>query len=79
MRPRSSSNSCRDLGVKLGIALQGLELAPHRRACRALAVSRDQLRGQASTASVVKMRPGREDADFFMRAFDDTGGANNTV
>ena len=25
------------------------------------------------TASAVKVRPGREDADFFMRAFDDTG------
>ena len=51
---RSDSNAPEELfkqlpgsGSESAIALQGLELAPHRRACGALAVSRDQLSGEA--------------------------------
>jgi hypothetical protein len=77
---RSDSNAPEELfkqlpgsGSESAIALQGLELAPYRRACGVLAVSRDQLSGERrSTASVVKTRRGRDDAEFFMRAFDYT-------
>lgn len=51
---RSDSNAPEELfkqlpgsGSESAIALQGLELAPHRRACGVLAVSRDQLPGEA--------------------------------
>jgi hypothetical protein len=51
---RSDSNAPEELfkqlpgsGSESAIALQGLELAPHRRACGVSAVSRDQLPGEA--------------------------------
>jgi hypothetical protein len=50
---RSDSNAPEELFKQLpgsasesAIALQGLELAPYRRACGALAVSRDQLQAE---------------------------------
>ena len=75
---RSDSNATEELfkqppgsGSESAIALQGLEFAPYRRACRAVGcISGPTAWPVVPPHRVVKTCPGRDDAEFFMPAFD---------
>ena len=76
---RSDSNAPEELlkqlprfGSESQIVLEGLELPPDRRACGRWLYFGTSCMARRFTASLVRTRPGRDDADFFMRALDYT-------
>ena len=71
-RPRSSSNTCRDLGVNRRLRSSAWSLRRIAAPAGCWLYLGTNCLARRSTASVVKTRPGRDDADFFMRVFDYT-------
>ena len=71
-RPRSSSNNCRDLRVNRQLRSRAWSLRRTAAPAGCWLYLGTNCLARRSTASVVKTRPGRDDAEFFMRAFDYT-------
>ena len=69
-RPRSSSNNCRDLGVNRRLRSKAWSLRRTAAPAGCWLYLGTNCLTRRFTASVVKTRPGRDDADFFMRACD---------
>ena len=70
MRPRSSSNNCRDLGVNRRLRSRAWSLRRTAAPAGRWLYLGTNCPARRSTASLVKTRRGRDDAEFFMRSLD---------